>query len=71
MNCSSIFNIFWFKVCDLALDCPVPVYLLFYYFSVGAIMESDARPTGVQLKRAGKPSTVIGFILFTLITAAL
>ena len=71
MNCFSIFNIFLFKVRDLDLDCSSSCSLFFYYFSVGAIMESDARPTGVQLKSAAKPPTVIGFILFTLITAAL
>ena len=29
-------------------------------FYVGAIIESDARPTGVQLKREAKLLTVIG-----------
>ena len=29
---------------------------------VGSITESDARPTGVQIKREAKPSAVIGLI---------
>ena len=34
--------------------------LSFYFFYVGAIIESDAQPTGVQLKREAKLLTVTG-----------
>ena len=54
-----VISLFGFEDRMWDLIVSVPDHCLsFYFFYVGAIIESDAQPTGVQLKREAKLLTV-------------